>query len=125
VIYRRLGQAGLKVSVVALGCMAFGRWIDERSSAQVFDTAVDAGITLIDTADVYGRGMDSRDPLQSGESEAILGRIMKEKRQQIILATKVNGRVGIGPNDYGLSRYHMMRAVEDSIGNPKNEPSSR
>lgn len=113
--HRRLGQTGMRVSTIALGCMAFGRWIDEKSSERVFDTAVDAGITLIDTADVYGRGMDSGDPLQSGESETILGRIMKEKRHRIILATKVNGRVGIGPNDYGLSRYHIMRAVEDSL----------
>jgi len=113
--HRRLGQTGLKVSVVALGCMAFGRWIDETSSERVFDAAVDAGITLIDTADIYGRGMDSGDPTQSGESEMILGRIMKEKRHRIILATKVNGRVGLGPNDYGLSRYHIMKTVEDSL----------
>jgi aryl-alcohol dehydrogenase-like predicted oxidoreductase len=112
---RHLGHTGLKVSAISLGCMAFGRWIDEKTSQQVFDAALDAGITLYDTADVYGRGMDSRNPLQSGESETILGKIMKGRRNQIILATKVNGKVGLGPNDYGLSRFHITRAVENSL----------
>ncbi|NHN29489.1 aldo/keto reductase [Paenibacillus agricola] len=113
--HRRLGNTGLKVSVISLGCMAFGRWIDEKTSLQVFDAALDAGITLFDTADIYGRGMDSRNPLQSGESEAILGRIIQKRRSKIILATKVNGKVGLGPNDHGLSRYHITRAIEDSL----------
>ncbi|WP_248925821.1 aldo/keto reductase [Paenibacillus hamazuiensis] len=113
--HRKLGRTGLKVSEISLGCMAFGRWIDEKMSFQVLDTALDAGITLFDTADVYGRGMDIGDPSLSGESETILGRWLKGKRDRIILATKVHGRVGSGPNDAGQSRYHIMRAVENSL----------
>lgn len=113
--YRRLGRTGLKVSTVSLGTMAFGRWIDESQSARVLDAALDAGITLIDTADVYGKGMDLHDPLQSGESETILGRLLQGRRDRVILATKVHGRVGLGVNDAGQSRYHINRAVENSL----------
>jgi aryl-alcohol dehydrogenase-like predicted oxidoreductase len=113
--HRRLGRTGLKVSEVSLGTMAFGRWIDEAQSQTVLDAAIDAGITLLDTADVYGKGMDRDNPLESGESEYILGRVLKGRRNQIILATKVHGKVGIGPNDSGQSRYHIFRAVEASL----------
>ncbi|MFD0682807.1 MULTISPECIES: aldo/keto reductase [unclassified Paenibacillus] len=113
--HRSLGRTGLKVSEVSLGTMAFGRWIDETQSRNVFDAALDAGITLYDTADVYGKGMDRDNPLESGESEEILGKIMQGRRDQIILATKVHGKVGLGPNDSGQSRYHIYRAVEASL----------
>lgn len=113
--HRRLGRAGMKVSEISLGCMAFGRWIDESQSRRVMDTALDVGITLFDTADVYGRGMDNQDPTQSGESEAIIGPWLKGKRERVIVATKVHGRVGTGPNDAGQSRYHIMQAVENSL----------
>ncbi len=113
--HRKLGRTGLKVSEVSLGCMAFGRWIGEEQSRLVLDAALDAGITLFDTADVYGKGMDNNNPLQTGESEQILGRWLKGKRDKVILATKVHGRVGTGPNDAGQSRYHIMRAVENSL----------
>ncbi|WP_183192904.1 aldo/keto reductase [Brevibacillus nitrificans] len=113
--YQRLGRTGLKVSSVSLGTMAFGRWIGEKESAEVLDAALDAGINLIDTADVYGRGMDLGNPLQTGESEEILGKLLQGKRNEIVLATKVNGRVGNGVNDAGLSRYHIIRAVENSL----------
>jgi 1-deoxyxylulose-5-phosphate synthase len=112
---RRLGRTGLQVSEVSLGTMAFGRWIDEKKSAEVLDTALDAGITLIDTADVYGSGMDKGNPLETGESETILGNLLGARRHQIVLATKVHGRVGLGPNDAGQSRYHINRAVENSL----------
>lgn len=95
--------------------MAFGRWIGEKESAEVLDAALDAGINLIDTADVYGRGMDLGNPLLTGESEEILGKLVQGKRSEIVLATKVNGRVGNGVNDAGLSRYHIIRAVETSL----------
>ena len=72
--YRPLGRAGVQVSEVSLGTMAFGRWIDERASAAVLDVALASGINLIDTADVYGTGMDNGDVNQLGESEEILGR---------------------------------------------------
>jgi aryl-alcohol dehydrogenase-like predicted oxidoreductase len=113
--YRRLGRTGLKVSEVSLGTMAFGRWIDEHASSEVLDAALDAGINLIDTADVYGKGMDLSDPRQSGESEAILGQLLKGRRDRVILATKVHGRVGSEVNDAGQSRYHIFRAIENSL----------
>ncbi|TDF93198.1 aldo/keto reductase [Paenibacillus piri] len=113
--HRRLGRTGLKVSEVSLGTMAFGRWIDEAQSRSVFDAALEAGITLFDTADVYGKGMDRDNPLESGESETILGSIMGGRRDRILLATKVHGKVGLGPNDSGQSRYHIFRAVEASL----------
>lgn len=112
---RRLGRTGLKVSEVSLGTMAFGRWIDERASAGVLDAALDSGINLIDTADVYGKGADLGNPDSIGESEQILGNLLKERRHRIILATKVHGRVGTGVNDAGQSRYHIFRAVENSL----------
>lgn len=112
---RRLGRTGLRVSEVSLGTMAFGRWIGEKESAEVLDSALDAGITLIDTADVYGSGMDTNNPLATGESETILGSLLGARRHDIVLATKVHGRVGLGPNDAGQSRYHIQRAVENSL----------
>jgi aryl-alcohol dehydrogenase-like predicted oxidoreductase len=113
--YRALGRTGLKVPEVSLGCMAFGRWIDKAQSFRVMDAALDAGMILFDTADVYGKGMDNGDPTQSGESEAIIGEWLKGKRDRILLATKVHGKVGTGVNDRGLSRYHIMRAIDHSL----------
>ncbi|MEK8130741.1 aldo/keto reductase [Paenibacillus filicis] len=113
--YRQLGRTGLKVSEISLGTMAFGRWIDEAASATVLSQALDAGINLIDTADVYGRGMDNGNVQQTGESEEILGRLLKGRRDDIVLATKFHGRVGAGVNDEGQSRYHLYRALENSL----------
>lgn len=109
--YRKLGRTGLKVSEVSLGTMAFGRWIDEEASAAILDAALDHGINLVDTANVYGEG----------ESERILGNLLKERRHQIVLATKVHGRVGEGVNDSGQSRYHIYKAVEDSLKRLKTD----
>lgn len=109
--YRKLGRTGLKVSEVSLGTMAFGRWIDEEASAAILDAALDHGINLVDTANVYGEG----------ESERILGNLLKERRHQIVLATKVHGRVGDGVNDSGQSRYHIYKAVEDSLKRLKTD----
>lgn len=115
--YRALGRTGLKVPEVSLGCMAFGRWIEKDQSFRVMDAALDSGMNLFDTADVYGRGMDIGDPTQSGESETIIGEWFKQegKRDRVVLATKVHGKVGTGTNDSGQSRYHIMRAVENSL----------
>lgn len=113
--YRKLGNTGLKVSEISLGCMTFGRNIDEEKSRSVLDAALDAGINVLDTADVYGKGTDNGNIMEHGESEEILGNILKERRQQIILATKVKNRVGLGVNDAGLSRYHIMQGVENSL----------
>ncbi|PYI53374.1 aldo/keto reductase [Paenibacillus flagellatus] len=113
--YRQWGRTGLKVSEVSLGTMAFGRWIDEERSIRVVDAALDAGINLIDTADVYGTGMDLGDPNRTGESETIVGRALRGRRDRVVLATKGFARVGTGVNDAGLSRYHLYRAVENSL----------
>ncbi|WP_438350577.1 aldo/keto reductase [Paenibacillus sp. FA6] len=112
--YRKLGRTGLKVSEVSLGTMAFGRWIDEDASANIIDLALDHGINLFDTADVYGKD-------QPGDSERILGNLLKERRNDIVLATKVHGRVGDGVNDAGQSRYHIIRAVENSLKRLKTD----
>ncbi|MFE5318016.1 aldo/keto reductase [Paenibacillus sp. NPDC056579] len=119
--YRKLGRTGLKVSEISLGTMAFGRWIDEKTSDAVLGQALDAGINVVDTADVYGRGMDVGDPSLLGESETILGNILKGRRHEIILATKGKARVGNGVNDAGLSRYHLHRAVENSLRRLKTD----
>jgi aryl-alcohol dehydrogenase-like predicted oxidoreductase len=109
--FRKFGRTGLKVSAVSLGTMAFGRWIDEQASATILDLALDSGINLVDTANVYGEGA----------SETILGNLLKERRHDIVLATKVHGRVGEGVNDSGQSRYHIFKAVEDSLKRLKTD----
>ncbi|MEK5057410.1 aldo/keto reductase [Paenibacillus shunpengii] len=109
--FRKFGRTGLKVSSVALGTMAFGRWIDEQASSTILDLALDKGINLVDTANVYGEGA----------SETILGNLLKERRHQIVLATKVHGRIGSGPNDGGQSRYHIYKAVDDSLRRLKTD----
>ncbi|GFN31729.1 aldo/keto reductase [Paenibacillus xylaniclasticus] len=109
--YRKFGRTGLKVSAVSLGTMAFGRWIDEQASSLILDAALDYGINLVDTANVYGEGA----------SEDILGNLLKSRRHNIVLATKVHGKVGEGPNDGGQSRYHIFRAVEDSLRRLKTD----
>ncbi|GGA00088.1 oxidoreductase [Paenibacillus marchantiophytorum] len=119
--FRTLGRTGLQVSEVSLGTMAFGRWISEKESAEVLDAALEAGINLVDTADVYGSGMDKDNPLETGESETILGNLLGARRHQIVLATKVHGRVGLGINDAGQSRYHIHRAIDNSLQRLKTD----
>jgi aryl-alcohol dehydrogenase-like predicted oxidoreductase len=111
--YRKLGRTGLKVSELCLGTMTF-RWTsDEANSIAVLNRAWDAGINFIDTADVYSRWAEGN---PGGVAETIIGAWMKDKpRDQIILATKVRGRMWDGPNGEGLSRYHIMEAVEASL----------
>ena len=102
---RLLGQTGVKVSRVALGTMAFGSDADEATSALIWRAARDAGVNLIDTANVYSEG----------RSEQIVGRLMSHERDQIVLATKAFFPMGKGVNDRGSSRYHLVRAVEASL----------
>ncbi len=111
--YRRLGRTGLKVSELCLGTMTF-RWTStEEQSLQVLDRAFDAGINFIDTADVYSFWADDND---GGVAEEIIGKWLKSKpREQVVIATKVRGRMWEGPNGEGLSRQHIMKAVEDSL----------
>ncbi|MDB5085391.1 MAG: aldo/keto reductase, partial [Bacilli bacterium] len=103
--YRRLGNSGLKVSVLGLGTNAFGGRADKETSIRVLHHAADAGITFIDTANVY----------TGTKSEEIIGEAFQGRRQEVILATKVGMKRGEGPNDRGSSRQHILREVEDSL----------
>ncbi|MCC6614003.1 MAG: aldo/keto reductase [Anaerolineae bacterium] len=112
-LYRQLGRTGLKVSALCLGTMTFGWSADESTSHAILDAAMDAGINFIDTADVYSRWVDGN---KGGESETIIGNWLKQQdRRQVVLATKVRGIMWLGPNGQGLSRMHIMQAVEDSL----------
>ena len=105
--YRSLGRSGVLVSPLCLGTMNFGQPTPEGESIQILDRALGAGINFVDTANVYN----------AGESERIVGQALKAngKRDQIVLATKVHGRMGDGPNEQGTSRYHIVKACEDSL----------
>ncbi len=104
--YRFLGRSGLQVSELCLGTMMFGEQTDEQMSNQILDTFVEAGGNFIDTADVYGHG----------RSEEILGSWLKNKRRDdYVIATKAFGEMGPGPNDQGLSRKHILDAVQASL----------
>lgn len=111
---KNLGRTGLKVSEICLGTMTFGGPADPATSFAIMDKAESLGINFIDTADVYplGAGLD-----RVGNTEIIVGDWLKARgaRDRIVLATKARGRMGAGPNDEGLSRKHLMRAVEDSL----------
>jgi aryl-alcohol dehydrogenase-like predicted oxidoreductase len=112
--YRRLGQTGLRVSEICLGTMQF-RWIiDDATSRAVLDAFAEAGGNFIDTADVYTRWASG---LRGGEAETVIGEWLKRKgnRADMVLATKVRGRMWEGPNGEGLSRAHILRAVDDSL----------
>jgi len=111
--YRKLGRTGLKVSELCLGTMTF-RWTsDEATSYQVLDRAWEAGVNFLDTADVYSKWAPGN---PGGVAEEIIGKWMKGKpRDQIVVATKVRGGMWDGPNGEGLSRQHIMLAVEHSL----------
>ena len=112
--YRTLGRTGLQVSEICLGTMQFKWTTDEDTSYKVLDAFYEAGGNFIDTADVYSRWAPG---LKGGEGETIIGAWMKRKgnRPNIVLATKVRGRMWDGPDGEGLSRTHILRAVEDSL----------
>lgn len=113
--YRRLGRTGLKVSSICLGTMQFGWTADEPTSFEIMNRAIQLGCNFFDTADIYSRWVDGN---PGGVSEQIIGNWLQKsgiKRQDLILATKVRGAMGEGPNDGGLSRQHILNAVEDSL----------
>ncbi|MBP1934569.1 aldo/keto reductase [Ammoniphilus resinae] len=112
---KKLGNTGLKVSEISLGTMSFGRWIDEKASIDLIDIAIENGINSIDTADVYGRGQDNGVFSQLGEAESIVGKALKGRRDQVVLATKVCNRMGQGINEEGLNRRHILKSIEDSL----------
>lgn len=112
-IYKNLGRTGLNVSELAIGTMTFGVQANKEESFKILDRAEEAGINLIDTADVYPIGRDSYK--MTGLTEAIIGEWLKHKRDRFVLASKVFGVVGPGPNDKGLSSKHIIKAVEESL----------
>ena len=105
--YRTLGRTGVKVSPLCLGAMMFGAWgeKDHDTSIRIIHAALDAGINFVDTADVYSQG----------ENEEIVGKALKGRRDDIVLATKFHNQMGEGANRSGNSRRWIMRAVEDSL----------
>ncbi len=105
--YRNLGRSGLKVSVVGLGCNNFGMKLDQAGTDAVVHKALDAGITLFDTADVYGG--------DKGKSEELLGKALDARRNDIVLATKFGGAMREAPPGVGGSRAYVMKAIEASL----------
>jgi aryl-alcohol dehydrogenase (NADP+) len=111
--YVRLGATGLKVSRLCLGCMTYGssKWrpwvMDEAEARPFFRQAIEAGINFFDTADMYSLG----------QSEVVTGNVLKDlaPRDQLVIATKVYNPMGKGPNDCGLSRKHIMQAIDASL----------
>ena len=103
--YRTVGRTGVKVSALCFGTMSFGDTADEAESARLYAAARDAGITFFDCANVYA----------GGRSEEILGSLIAENRDELVITSKVFGKMGDGLNDRGLSRRHITRAVEASL----------
>jgi len=111
--YRQLGQSGLLVSELCFGTMSFGAkgyWevvggLDQAAAQRLVDITIDGGINFFDTADVYSHGL----------SEEILGKTLQGKRDQVVLATKVRGRMSANINDVGLSRHHIIQSCENSL----------
>jgi 1-deoxyxylulose-5-phosphate synthase len=103
--YRKLGRTGLKVSAMAMGTGFFGSLTAEADATKIMDLAFEKGMNLFDTSNSYA----------GGRSEQIVGKFIKNKRQAVVLATKVALRQGPGANDLGLSRKHIMQAIEESL----------
>jgi aryl-alcohol dehydrogenase-like predicted oxidoreductase len=112
--YRKLGNTGLKVAPICLGTMQFGWTADETAAFAVMDAYVDSGGNFIDTADIYSAWVEGN---HGGVSEEIIGRWLKARgsRHLQVIATKFNGPLWAGPNGLGLSRGHVMKAVDDSL----------
>jgi 1-deoxyxylulose-5-phosphate synthase len=108
----RLGRTGLKVSEICLGTMTFGYQCDEKLSFAIMSKAAEHGVYFIDTADVYPVPPTVE---TAGRTEEIVGRWLKGQRDKFVLATKCRMKVGPGPNDEGLSRRHIIKAVDDSL----------
>ena len=109
--YVKLGSSGLLVSPLCLGTMMFGSAANERESIAITHRAVDDGINFIDTANAYNNGL----------SETILGKALEDRRDKVVLVTKVNASTGDGPNDGGLSRYHILNEIENSLRRLKTD----
>jgi len=101
----KLKQTDLEVSRLCFGTMTFGKPVDQAGAARMLDRCIDAGINFVDTANIY----------QMGLSESMLGAVMRSKRDKLVLATKVRGKMGDGPEQNGLSKRAILRAIEDSL----------
>lgn len=104
--YVNLGRCGVKVSRLCLGTMMFGGPTGEAESIAIIHRFLDAGLNFVDTADVYN----------GGESEVVIGKALRGRRESVVLATKAKNPTGDGPNDQGLSRLNVLRACEESLG---------
>jgi aryl-alcohol dehydrogenase-like predicted oxidoreductase len=109
---KRMGRTGLKVTEICMGTMTFGAQVEEDVAHAILDCALDAGVNFVDTADIY--------PVPpaietAGRTEEIVGHWLRGKRSRVVLATKCRARVGSGPNDEGLSRGHILDAVDASL----------
>lgn len=111
---RVLGKSGLQVTPICLGGNVFGWTANEAASFSILDTFVEGGGNFLDTADIYMRRIPGN---KGGESETIIGKWLKSrnKRDEVIIATKVGGETGPSPEDKGLSQVHIIKAVEDSL----------
>ncbi|MER6754876.1 aldo/keto reductase [Micromonospora echinofusca] len=103
--FHQLGRSGLRVSTVTLGTFNFGGPTDEAAAEEIIHTALDAGVNLVDTANAY----------QDGRSEQILGKAIRHRRDDVLIATKCYNEVGPGPNDWGNSAYAIKRECERSL----------
>jgi aryl-alcohol dehydrogenase-like predicted oxidoreductase len=103
--YKHLGRSGIRVSQLCLGTMTFGNEADEAEAIRMMDAAAAAGVNFFDTADIYN----------GGRTEEIVGRWLKDRRESIVLATKVHYPTGNGVNERGSSRLHILRGVEASL----------
>lgn len=103
--YTELGRTGIKVSRLCFGTMSFGGDADEKTSAALFNRCRDAGVNFFDCANIYS----------NGRAEEILGKLIKGSRDELVITTKVFGKMGDGPDDRGLSRPAIMKAVEASL----------
>ncbi len=103
--YRQVGRSGLKVSEICLGTMTFGHGTDEKESAAMVARALDLGVNFFDTANSYA----------DAQSERLLGKALSGRRDRAVVATKFYNPMGGGPNDSGMSRYHIMNAIDASL----------
>jgi len=113
--YRKLGRTGLKVSPLCMGTMQFGWSVDEPETHRILSATLDTGINFLDTANIYSSWVEGN---PGGVSETYIGNWIKKSnipRDQVVIATKVRGERGKGPNDQGLNRVHIMNAIEASL----------
>ncbi len=118
--YRKLGRTGLRISRFVLGTMQMGWIVNEEDSFKLLDAALEAGITTLDTADVYSKWGEGS---YAGKSEEIIGRWFNDRgnRDDLVLATKVRGEMSEKPNDAGLSRTHILSSADRSLNRLQTE----